>query len=678
MNVARIIGIIAVAIFCVTLGDGPASAQMAGLNYHLACDKPYKLFLTSHVSLFIVFPEGWRTEHRANLSYTVFDLWQNPVEQGSTTFDIPGSGKVIRLMPTIALPRLGWYRLDTTLNRTDGSLLSQQTTLIGRTFDDPELPIPRVESSGWNDMATHKMIGMGLHRFTVAKLTDLPTLAPAVLNARSLKVPYFYQLTYKADATPASVRAILFNQPSLPRLEILNEPDQQGISPEDYVAHYLKPCYEEAHRIEPSIQIMGPTECGIELPWMARFFKAGGGRYVDAVSVHTYERNNSMDAYHWSWKLAKLKEMMAANGCGDKPLYQTEHGYLGNYHDYILRPQWQARSMFEEYQVFDRVGTSPDRFFYYYVNEGGYADFSAELVDHAHELYPAALLMRTRAHMLRGTHFDSAMDLGPVGNLLILANRYAGPDRDVLVLMNTGALRSINLSISLPPGASVYDCWGNPAGPLADPGQLAVDMYPTYVTIPHGASLAASLPWSGRNIAPEAQFTVNDPQAQRNVDRLTNGLLEFDFNDEPLATGMDASRGRLPLNLTATWSTPHTIDHVILFGSLADNDHCTPLDYDLEVRVDGMWHRVDAARVPTEAKVFTDGNIASITSYADPWVFVHEFSPVSTDAIRIHFMRTTIGQYPTTPVYQFLFRTHHIASLAQAVQLRELQVFAAP
>jgi hypothetical protein len=664
-----------VALFCLMSFIELAPAREAGLDYRLTAQQPYKLFLASQADLNIVFPAGWRTDHRVNLSFTLLDLWQNVVAQGSSAFDVPASGEVASPLPPIILPRLGWYRLDTSLARTDGTLLSQQTNLISRTFDDPTLPIPLEEVSGWNDMATHKMIGMGLHRFTVSKLADLPTLALSAVEAKKLQVPYFYQLTYKADVTPANVDAILSNQPDLPLLEIMNEPDQQGVSPEDYVANYLKPCYQEAHRIEPGIQVMGPAECGIELAWMDRFFKAGGGRYVDAISVHTYERNNSMDAYHWNWKLAKLKEMMAAAGCGNKPLYQSEHGYLGNYHDYILRPQWQARSVFEEYLCFDRVGTGPDRFFYYYVNEAGYTDFSAELIDHDRELYPAALLMRMRAHFLRGTHYDSTIDLGPVGNLLILANRYVGAERDVLVLMNTGADKAIELSCSLPQAAQVYDCWGNPAPPSPHAGQLSVGIFPSYVTVPHGASVTAALPWSGRNIAPEARFIVDDPQAQASTNRLTNGRLEFDFNDEPLVGGMDAGIGRLPLTLTATWSTPRTINHVILYGGLADNGHCTPLDYTLEARVNGNWWKVDEVHVPAEGKILKDGNIARISSYADPWIFLHEFSPITADAIRFHFTQTTIGQYPNAEIYRDLLRADHIAALAPAVQIRELQVF---
>jgi hypothetical protein len=656
-------------------GTATGDPRLYGLTYLVTSPQPYKLFGTPDVSLGILFPKGNRTIHQVNLNYTVFDLWQHPVAQGSADIDVPGNGEVAHALPAITLSNLGWYRLDTSISTSDGNVLADRTNLIGRTFDDPALPIPAKEVSGWNDLETHKMVGMGLHRFAANQLHDLTTNGPEVAEAKKLNVPFFFKLTNRPDVTPANVRMILANQPDLQRLEIMNEPDQQGVSPEVYVQKYLKPCYEEAHRIKPDIQIMGPTKCGIELQWMDRFFKAGGGKYVDIVSVHTYERNNSMDAYHWNWKLAKLKEMMAAYGCGNKPLYQTEHGYSGDFHGFILRPQWQAWSMFDEYLAFDRVGTSPDHFYYYYVNEGGYADCSTQLVDGNRELYPAALLMRTRAHLLKGEHFESALDLGPVGNWLVLGNRYTGPDNDVVILTNTGAFKDVDLAVTMPAAAKVYDCWGNPAAPATVPGHLAIGMYPTYVVVPHGATVEVKLPWSGKDIAPTAKFTIDDPQAQANTGRLTNGELEFDFHDEPDRQGMYGGYGHLPLDLTATWPTPKTIDHIVLYGNLSDNQYCTPLDYDLEARVNGKWQAIEEVRVPAEGRIQNVGLIARITSYPDPWIFVHQFAPLKADAIRFHFTKTTFGQYPTAALTADLIKSYHWGPILPAVQLRELQIF---
>jgi hypothetical protein len=668
-----------------TPGTSEVDPRVYGYAYSVTSPTPYKLFTGADAHLALSLQGGNRTVHHLRFSWTLYDIDQTQVSQGEVPIDATGLAPATLPLPVIQLPRLGWYRLDNAMKLSDGTVLLQRTNLLTRTDIYPELPIPTREVSGWNDMLTHKMIGMGLHRFATNQLKDITTLGPMVDDAIRLKIPYFFQLTNRADVTPAHVDFILASNPHIPMLEIMNEPDQQGVSPEDYVEKYLKPCYAEAHRLNPAIKILGPAKCGIELGWMERFFKAGGGKYVDIVSVHSYERNNSIDAYHWNWKLAKLKEMMAIYGCGDKPLYQTEHGFSGNFHNFIDRPQLQARNAMMETLCMDRAGVTPDDFYYYYVNEGGFADCSTELVDVNRELNPAALMMRTRAHLLQNTHYAAPIDLGSPGNLLVQANRFEGSDHDVLVMMNNGVFKPVSLAETLPAGARIFDCFGNPVTFPVGAGALAVGMYPMYVVVPHGssfdgarvdgASVDVRMPWSGTNIAPQASFVCDDPQAQPNVSRLTNGLLEFDFHDEPLRQGMYASYGRLPVDLTAQWPTPRKIDHVILYGTMADNQYCTPLDYRIEARVNGVWQTVDQVHVPTEGRLLAGSTIQRITSYANPWIFEHDFAPINADAIRFHFTDTTFGQYPTEALTNDLRKNYGWGPIPQALQLREIQVF---
>lgn len=648
--------------------------RVFGFSYKLTSDMPYKLFVTNKAQMQVAFDEGNRHQHNVTLAYQVYDIQHNSVAQGEVALTVPGNAAVTLPMPAILLPRLGWYQIDTTL-KSGATVLMQRDHFIARTSLDTHLPIPAQETTGWDDMASHQMIGMGLHRFTVARMDDVKSIAAQIAQAKQRGIPYFLQISNKEVCTPDTVRAILAAVPDLPILEIMNEPDQQGVSPEQYISDYLKPCFAVARSINPNVKIMGPAKCGIELEWMARFFKAGGAQYVDNVSVHTYERNNSMDVYHWEWKLAALKKMMADNGCADKPLYQSEHGYLGDYHTFIVRPGWQARSVFAEYMTFDRVGVSPDRFMYYYVNEGGYVDFSSYLINGSRELLPAALMMRARAQILTGKHFASPFDLGQPGNWLILANRYNGAESDVLVLMNTGATEPIDLNAALPVAARYFDCWGNalPAPPRG--ARLSVGIYPTYVVIPHGANVALSLPPLGDNIAPQATIVVDDDKAQASASKLTNGRLEFDFHDEPDREGLVATDNKLPLDVTMQWGQAHKISSVILYGQLSDNLFSTPLDYDLQVHTNGQWKTVNQTRVPTPSETLTLGNMANVTWYANPWVFVHRFPAVQADAIRFHFLRTTHGHYPTLETATQIATRTGSTILPQRVNLREVQVF---
>ncbi len=644
--------------------------RVFGFSFRLLCDNPYKLCTGPEANLRIAIDQGQRRLHKVTCAYEVADLQRRPVARGTVELDVPGNGTVTRELPPIPLPRLGWYQLDIALRAGD-TTLTERVAFLGRTIDDPHVPIPTREQTGWHDLATHRMLGLGLHRFAGELKQILEEQRSQILQAQRLGVPYFVQLTEERDCTPENVLTLLKQYPDLPLLEIVNEPNLR-MKAEDYVK-LLGPCYETAKRASTKVRVLGPAQCGSELGWFEAFLKAGGGKYVDGVSVHTYERHNSMDPYHWGWKLPKLRELLDRYGLQDRPLYQTEHGFLGDYHAQLARPSWQGRSVFLETLLMDRHGIGPERYYYYYVNHGGFRGFSAYLVTAEHELMPAALLLRSRAQLLGDRKFAEALDFGTPGNWLVLGNRYHGPQNDMVVLINCGAWKPIPVELKLPPEARALDCFGNPVE-LARRGDICtldVGRLPTYVELPAGARLEAALPGLGRNVAAQAKIVVDDEPAQKSAERLTNGRLEFDFENEPDRVGLLASSDKLPLDVTLELGARQTISAVILYGSLADNDKCTPLEYDVLVRSGGEWRPVDSVRVEADGRTLKHGNFARMTWYDNPWIFLHRFAPVEADAVKFHFKRTTFGQYPTEQLNAEIARS----GLRPRVELREVQVF---
>lgn len=643
-----------------------------GYSFRILSDTPYKLFTEPQARLRVAFDQGHRRSHKAVLAYVAHDLEKREVARGKVELEVPGDAAVERELPPIRLPRLGWYQLDMALMDGDKPLI-ERVAFLCRDVEDARLPIPAQEQTGWNDVATHKMIGMGLHRFGGDIKQILQDQQGAIEQARKLGVPYFVQITNERDCTPENVTSILKQYPDLPLLEIVNEPNLR-MKVADYV-QIVKRCREAARKVSPKVRIMGPSQCGTELRWFESFFKAGGGEYVDAVSVHTYERHNSMDPYHWNWKLTKLRSIMNEHGCKDKPLYQTEHGFLGDYHSLLLRAPWQGRSVFLEYLMMDRAGIGPARFYYYYVNQGGFRGFSAYLVSGARELFPAAALMRTRARLLGDRKLTKVLDFGEPGNWLVLGNRYGGSGDDLVVLVNCGVWKPVPVLVKLPGGSRVFDCFGNRLSLGEDkPVTIPVGPFPTYIQIPAGAKVEASLSPFGRNIAPESKITVSDAKAQELSGRLTNGRLEFDFENEPERVGLLASNDKLPLDVTLAFQGNRKIAAAVLYGSLADNDKCTPLEYEVRVRSGGVWKKVDAVRVEADGRQLKLGNFARLTWYDNPWIFVHRFEPVEADAVQFHFLRTTFGQYPTTELNAAITRS----GLRPRVELREAQVFTEP
>lgn len=646
--------------------------RVFGCSFKVLADTPYKLFTGAEARLRLAFDQGNRRLQQATVAYVLSDADRRVIQQGKVEVGLSGTAAVDHELPVLRLPRLGWYQLDLALLDGEKTLL-ERVAYLGRTRDDPQLPIPAREQTGWHDLATHRMLGLGLHRFAGNMKQLLEEQRPFIEQAHKLGVPHFVQISDERDCTPDNVKAILAQYPDLPLLEIVNEPNLR-MKVDDYVK-LLRPCHEAARSVSAKVRVLGPAQCGSELGWFEAFLKAGGGQHVDAVSFHSYERHNSMDPYHWGWKLPKLRALLDAHGLKDKPLYQTEHGFMGDYHGLLVRPLWQARSLYLETMLMERNRIEPERYFYYYVNQGGFRGFSAYLVTAERELLPAALLLRCRAQQLGARRFTEALDFGTPGNWLVLGNRYSGPEGDVVSLVNCGAYKPIPVSLKLPAGARILDAFGNGQESAGRGGDctLEIGRLPTYIALPSGTRLEAKLADFGRNVAPEAKVVVDDPAAQKTAERLTNGRLEFDFENEPERVGLQASADKLPLEITLELGRSRPISSVIVYGSLADNDKCTPLEYDVLVRRNDGWHKVDEVNVDAEGKVLKHGNFARSTWYDNPWIFVHRFAPIEADALKLHFKRTTFGQHATEQFSVDITRT----GLRPRVELREVQVFSA-
>lgn len=655
-----------------------------GFNFKIESTAPYKVFTSSQVPLRVALDGGNRSIQQARLELQAQDFEGNIVATTSSTLEVKDDAPLTVDLPALQLPCLGWYQINCSLLASAASADSQKqkplltrTHFVTRTLADARLPIPEKESTGWDDLATHRMVGMGLHRYALHRADQIKEFEDDIRSARKLGVPYFVLIINREDCTPDKVRFVVEQLKSYgdeaPLLELVNEPDLK-MSAGDYVK-ILRDCYDSVKSVSPDAQILGPVQCGIELRWFERFFRLGGGALIDAVSIHTYERHNSMDAAHWNWKFSRMREVLKKHGSASKPLYQTEHGFLGDYLGAVTRPHWQANQITLEKLVLDRFGIGDSEYFYYYVNEGGYRDFSAYIVNRERELLPAAAMTRIRRHLLGDKQFVRSLKFAPPSDWLLTGNLYRGAEGDLVILQNHGAFKPVEVQAKLPAGARVLDCWGNslPVGKT-----LAVGRSPLYVKLPSpGAPFELSLSPFGRNIAAEAVISTTDAKGQSSVARLTNGQLEFDFHNQPERVGFLAADGKLPLDLVLEWNSPQTIHSTLLFASLADNDKSTPLEYELFARRGGGWKKVDEVNQQPQTYMQTLGNNAKLTNYENPWIFHHVLSQqkqaLTTDALMFRFRRTTFGHYPTRDFRDQIGATFG-QNLAPRVELREIQV----
>jgi hypothetical protein len=111
--------------------------------------------------------------------------------------------------------------------------------------------------------------------------------------------------------------------------EIWNEPNlkQYWIGTTEQLVTLTREAYGIIKQIDPTAIIVSPaatTSAGIG--WLAEFLGKGGSQYIDVVGYHLYVFPEAPEAL--VALVQRVKQTMASNGAGDKPLWCTEMGWL--------------------------------------------------------------------------------------------------------------------------------------------------------------------------------------------------------------------------------------------------------------------------------------------------------------------------------------------------------------
>ena len=112
--------------------------------------------------------------------------------------------------------------------------------------------------------------------------------------------------------------------------EIWNEPNIFFWKPKPNVADYtklMKAVYPPTKAVNPKATIVGVCTAGTDLRFIEGVLKEGGGKCMDAISVHPYRYPRSPEESDFLGEMARLKAMLEKHGVGDMKVWLTEFGY---------------------------------------------------------------------------------------------------------------------------------------------------------------------------------------------------------------------------------------------------------------------------------------------------------------------------------------------------------------
>ena len=112
--------------------------------------------------------------------------------------------------------------------------------------------------------------------------------------------------------------------------EVWNEPNigfwQPKPNPEDYT-NLLKTVYETVKKVDPRAIVVGVCTAGTDFGFIEEVLKRGGGKFMDAISVHPYRYPRSPEATGFVDEMKRLKELLDKYGAGHLKVWLTEFGY---------------------------------------------------------------------------------------------------------------------------------------------------------------------------------------------------------------------------------------------------------------------------------------------------------------------------------------------------------------
>jgi len=235
--------------------------------------------------------------------------------------------------------KVHWPQVEIRRNEWQWDILDREVELAKK--HDVDLLLPFGETPEWAASS----------RFHTAIVGDVGNLDDWRAFIRTQAERYKGQIMYYE----------IWNEPNLPRNRDIGTPER--------MLEMAKIAYVTLKEVDPNIKVISPSPVNANgLDWLDRYLTLGGGNYADIIGYHfyTYHRPETMLDL-----ILPAKEIMRKHGVGDKPLWNTESGWIKNpLTDRIdlvgQAPGWAARAY-----ILNWAG-GVDRFYWYAWDDDGH------------------------------------------------------------------------------------------------------------------------------------------------------------------------------------------------------------------------------------------------------------------------------------------------------------------
>lgn len=610
------------------------------------------------------------------MSYVIYDVYKKLVAQGK--FDAAlrnGAGFTKNFV--FQAPKWGWYELQYTVSN-NGVALKTGAAHLG--FTPPVSNLPTIAAGeiwgGPVDPARQAEVQLKLIRTSTSY--GLDAVDAQVAGAAKYNLTMLVSMITAANCAPDKVQqAVTRFKGRVHYWEIVNEPNL-SMSPQDYVA-LLARTYHQIKSIDPQANVVAPALCGIDLNWYQQFYQAGGKNCCDILSLHDYEGSESIDPYHWTYKINALRQIMAANGDQNKPIWQTERAISGvrggNFTGGV-----QASRMMLHRDLLQSLGIPADTNLHFYANEHGYAPVPTYIWSSAGP-HPAAMALRARASLLNGRTYAGTLNFGATGNKLFFGLKYTGGDGSVVLSLHNLGLpdQIVDFHVTGASLVKTVDAFGNVTQSPVTNGlaHITLPMLPVYLVAAPGQVIAPVAVDFGRNMAGEAQFSYSESN-NGSFGALTNGVMESIHTGNPNQNfwvgDMPSDPNTAPI-LTVNFPTARAISRTVLYGINADNNYCALLNYDVQGWTGTAWVTVASVNTPCPAS----DAVASPDALADSWYMdqnmsVAQFPTMFVSKLRFLAKRVTAGFLPDATAASAC-QTTWGGVFPQKLMLREVEIY---